>query len=173
MTLTAVKEGVFRAHAPSDSRGRRKRRGEFVPLGSAYAVFAHSQGTLAPAQASVPSLPKDACAELEALPELRVHQDTDGSGRVTLQVSGILDISTVLPFRDTVFTAIGNKPLHLTVDATRLRDMDVAGVSALVTARRVAQLMKVPFTVMPSPSLEALLEDTGILLTAPSNEPLI
>jgi hypothetical protein len=41
-----------------------------------------------------------------------------------------------------------------------------------VTAGRVAQLMKVPFSVSPSPFLKALLEDTGIRLTTAVTDPL-
>jgi anti-anti-sigma regulatory factor len=173
MTLMAVKEGVFRAYAQSDTRGRRKRRGEFVPVGTAYPEVSDVRPS---ARQDVPhvDVPPSAVEDVESdsRSELRVQYRDGGSGSVTLLVSGILDLSTVLPFRDAVFTAIGNRPRRLVVDVAQLGDADVAGISALVTAGRVARLMNVPFFVAPSPSLKSLLEETGICLFDSVSDPM-
>jgi anti-anti-sigma regulatory factor len=157
MTLMAVNEGVFRAQALTDNRGLRKRRGEFLPVTSEHIEF--SAGCS-----------KDGRDEPEA--ELRLQYTDNSPGCLTLVVAGTLNVTTVLPFRDAVFTAIGKKPLNLVIDVTSLRDADISGISSLVTAGRVAQLMKVPFSVSPSPFLKALLEDTGIRLTTAVTDPL-
>ena len=151
MTLMAVNEGVFRAQALTDNRGARKRRGTFLPVSSEHAEL--SSGCS-----------KDGRDAPDT--ELRLQYRDNSPGCLTLVVAGTLDVSTVLPFRDAVFTAIGKKPLNLVIDVTRLLDADISGISSLVTAGRVARLMKVPFSVSPSPFLKALLEDTGICLTS-------
>ena len=167
MTLMTVKDGIFRAFAQSDNRGRRKRRGEFLPIGSPTSEFT---GTRIPVlrdegEAIFPSPSALAVSEPNAVAELRIQQEDNGDFKTTLRISGTLDLATVLPFRDAVFTAIGAKPLLLVVDVSRVRDIDTAGISALVTAGRVAQLMKVPFSVTPSLTLRTLLEETGICRT--------
>ncbi len=151
MTMMAVKEGVFRACLPAENRGVRKRRGELMPIARELPVTSSAHRL---------------DGEIEPEAELRVQYSDGATGRMTLRVSGTLDLSTVLAFRDAVFTAIGKKPLDLFVDVTGLRDADISGISALVTAGRVARLMKVPFAVSPSPFLKPLLEDAGICLTS-------
>ncbi len=163
MTMMAVRDGVFRAHIQSDNRGRRKRRGEFTPVG--IPVLRDDAKVVSPVSAAVRTT-----EETAAPAELRAQYTDNGDGKTTLMVSGTLDLSTVLPFRDAVFTAIGNKPMHLMVDVVRVSTLDVAGISALVTASRVANLMNVPFSVSASPSLKQLLEETGICLNAPGTD---
>jgi anti-anti-sigma factor len=164
----------FRAPAQSDNRGRRKRRGEFMPVGATYAESAGVRVPLLRDESKVVFATASARPTEEAADpaELRVQYTDNGDGKTTLMVSGTLDLSTVLPFRDAVFTAIGQKPIHLVVDVVRVSALDVAGISALVTASRVANLMKVPLSVSPSPSLKALLEETGIRLNVHGTEPL-
>jgi ABC-type transporter Mla MlaB component len=164
MTMMAVKEGVFRAYAPIDNRGRRKRRGEFMPVSTA-STFATARVPVMRDETEITfPTPIARSAELDGVSELRVQYDGNSSGKTTLVMSGTLDLSTVLPFRDAVFTAIGAKPPHLVVDMTRIKNVDVAGISALVTAGRVAKLMKVSFSVLPSSSLKVLMEETRMSL---------
>ena len=172
MTLMTVKDGIFRAFAQSDNRGRRKRRGEFLPVGSPTTEFTGTRIPVLRDEGEVifPSPSARSASDSDAIAELRVQQEDSGDFKTTLRISGTLDLATVLPFRDAVFTAIGAKPLMLVVDVTRVRDIDTAGISALVTAGRVARLMKVPFSVTPSPSLRTLLEETGICRTVSITE---
>lgn len=166
MTSVAVKEGVFRAHAQTDSRGRRKQRGEFLPAGTVSPELPSTRRPISGDTACVvPAFSTAPASESNAPAELHVQVEDNGSEGITLHVSGTLDLSTVLPFRDSVFTAIGNRPPLLVLDITRLNQVDVAGISALVTTGRVARLMNVPFSVSPSPSLKSLLQETGLYRT--------
>ena len=172
MTLMPVKDGIFRAFAQSDNRGRRKRRGEFFPVGVSATEFTGTRIPVLRDEGDVvfPAPSARSISESEGRAELRVRQEDNGDARTTLWISGTLDLATVLPFRDAVFTAIGAKPLALVLDVTRVRDIDTVGIFALVTAGRVARLMKVAFSVTPSPSLRTLLEETGICRTVSITE---
>ena len=100
---------------------------------------------------------------LAAVPEemLLVHEERHGAD-ICLQVYGQLDLVTVIPFRDAVFEAIGEKPKMVRLDLTAARTIDAPGISALVTLARVAQMMKVKFTVQMPQSLEEWTKESGL-----------
>lgn len=166
MTMLMVNEGIYRA-ARRTGRGRRKRRGEFVPVDSLASCTLPSLSGVS----SVPTGRTTSALQSETTPvpagmaELRVSEEHDASGRVALRMRGTLDLATVLPFRDAVFTAIGKRPTSLLLDLTRVENVDIAGISTLVTVGRVARLLHVSFFVAPSASLRATLESTGISRT--------
>lgn len=92
---------------------------------------------------------------------LSVEPVKDGTV-VTLYVRGQLDLNSVLTFRDAVFAAMGDRPEQLTIDISALRDLDSAGVSALVTVARVASLVRTDLRLVPTPRFRSLLVETGL-----------
>lgn len=145
-----VQEGIFRT-TRATGRGRRRRRGEFVPVG---AVLAETETREASEAASSPAA--------DAIAELRVSEEHDDSGLVALRMRGTLELATILPFRDAAFSAIGRRPSGLVLDLKRVETIDDAGIASLVTTVRVARMLNVPFFVAPSPALRDTLEATGI-----------
>jgi|GEM_PF-5536771 Anti-anti-sigma regulatory factor (antagonist of anti-sigma factor) len=79
-----------------------------------------------------------------------------------VRARGELDISTVLPFREAAFAAIGQHPERLVLELSEVREIDSAGITSLVTIVRVAHLVNVPVGIIPSPMLRDLLDTTGL-----------
>ena len=100
---------------------------------------------------------------------LSVSQSWQTDRSLSLTATGRLDVNTVLSFRDTIFSALGERPLHLTLDLRPLEFVEPAGVSTLVTFARVAQMVGVAWNIEPSPDLKVTLEETGLtrLMNAP------
>jgi anti-anti-sigma regulatory factor len=80
-----------------------------------------------------------------------------------------LDLNTVLSFRDSVFTALGERPRKLILDLSPLHMVEATGIATLVTLSRVALLVGVECEIVPSPELSHLFLETGLdrLLAAP------
>jgi anti-anti-sigma factor len=93
---------------------------------------------------------------------LSVERETAVDGTLILHVYGLLDLTTILPFRDALFTALGERPAHIELDLTGIRGFDAAGVSTLTTVMRVAATVRVPIQIVPSPELRDLLEETRL-----------
>ncbi|MBC8103157.1 MAG: STAS domain-containing protein [Cytophagales bacterium] len=167
MTMIMVNDGIFRASPRSDGRGRRKRRGEFLPVHGPLAESGSIRSAASP-ERPTPETPRSAPnpASEGGLSELRLQQERE-KDTLVLRVSGALDLSTILPFRDAVFTAIGQKPGALVIDLTNIQELDIAAISSLVTAGRVAGLMKVPFSIIPSAQFHTLLSETGLRRAVP------
>lgn len=91
-----------------------------------------------------------------------VSRQTDDTGALTLRTHGRLDLNTVLAFRDTMFSALGERPSRLTVDLSDVGLVEASGISSLVTLARVAALVGVPLDVVPSPAFSQTLTDTGL-----------
>jgi anti-anti-sigma factor len=100
---------------------------------------------------------------------LSVSQSWQPDRSLTLTARGRLDINTVLSFRDSVFTALGERPSQLILDLSPLQQVEAAGVATLVTFSRVAQLMGIPWEIQSSPELNVLFQETGLdrLMSAP------
>ena len=121
--------------------------------------------TMERATLELPSLPKVSRRgrppALVSPDQLSVEETRDGCV-VTLLVRGQLDAGSVLTFRDVVFSALGERPERLIVDLSELRDLDGAGISALVTVARVAEHVRTELCLAPSPRFRALLIETGL-----------
>lgn len=93
---------------------------------------------------------------------LSVTQSWASSERLVLTVKGRLDLNTVLSFRDSVFTGLGERPEVLVLDLRPLQLVEATGIATLVTLSRVAQLVGVKCEINASPELEALFQETGL-----------
>jgi anti-anti-sigma factor len=100
---------------------------------------------------------------LAEVPEemLSVQEERRGS-EIVLQVFGQLDLVTVIPFRDAVFEAIGEKPKSVTLDLTGMHTIESQGISALITLSRVAQMMKVKLAVKMPESLQEWVQESRL-----------
>ncbi len=85
-----------------------------------------------------------------------------GDGVILVRVAGDLDISTVLPFRDAAFTAIGSRPPLLLLDLVALGHLDITGLNTLLSIGRVGKLMKVPVRVIPGEKIARLFTATRL-----------
>ena len=95
-------------------------------------------------------------------PQLLSVTRSERLGCLTLHLRGQLDLTTVLTFRDMVFSAMGEGHEALVLDLTDIMVLDSAGISALVTASRVAKMVGRGLRLIPSPRFEALLIETGL-----------
>jgi ABC-type transporter Mla MlaB component len=148
MTLLTATDGVFRTERRT-GRGRRKRRGEFVPAEAAAADVDSSSGF-------------GTSGRPAGFAEIGIAQEPRPGGCVAMRIRGTIDLATVLPFREAVFTVIGSRPTNLVLDLRGIAGVDISGVTAIVAAVRVASLVNVPVRILPSACLHALLSDTCI-----------
>jgi anti-anti-sigma factor len=95
-------------------------------------------------------------------PQLLSATRTERLGYLTLHLCGQLDLTTVLTFRDMVFSAMGEGHEALILDLSEISILDNAGISALVTVNRVAELIGRGLRIIPSPRFESVLNDTGL-----------
>lgn len=93
---------------------------------------------------------------------LSVSRTWTETGELILLVKGRLDLNTVLSFRDSVFSALGEHPKRLLVDLTPVHLIEATGIATLVTLARVAQMVGVPCDFKPSPELAQVFEETGL-----------
>jgi ABC-type transporter Mla MlaB component len=94
--------------------------------------------------------------------EMLSVREEKGEDGIYLSAYGQLDLVTVIPFRDAVFEAIGEKPRYVALDLSEMRTIEAPGISALVTLARVAQMMKVEFTVQMPESLQEWVTESGL-----------
>ena len=93
---------------------------------------------------------------------LCVTQSWTSDGCLVLTANGRLDLNTVLSFRDSVFTGLGERPTKLILDLRPLQVVEAAGIATLVTLSRVAQLVGIPYEIRSSRELESLFIETGL-----------
>jgi anti-anti-sigma factor len=101
-------------------------------------------------------------------PYLKVEpSERNAGGAQIIRLVGDLDLSTVLPFRDAAFTAIGTRPPRLVVDLTDLDRIDITGLNTLLTVVRVGRLVHVPVYINPSERIRAIFTATGLIQRIP------
>jgi anti-anti-sigma factor len=93
---------------------------------------------------------------------LCVTSSWTSDGCLILTANGRLDLNTVLSFRDSVFTGLGERPTKLILDLRPLQVVEAAGIATLVTLSRVAQLVGIPYEIRSSRELESLFVETGL-----------
>ena len=103
-------------------------------------------------------------------PSLAVSTDTFNSLLVISQdniyglyMRGVIDGSTILAFRDAMFTAIGHQPEILRLHLTGITDISDIGVNHLLTTARVAAIMHVKLDVVLVGALKTMMEESGLL----------
>lgn len=103
-------------------------------------------------------------------PSLAVSRDTFYSLLVVsqeniyaLHLRGVIDGSTILAFRDAMFTAIGRQPEMLRLHMTGITDISDIGVNHLLTAARVAAIMHVKLDVIVVGAIKMMMEESGLL----------
>jgi len=82
--------------------------------------------------------------------------------RTTVLVAGELDLSSAKQLRAAVRRVLDTNPAALRLDLSILGFIDSTGLGVLIGARRAAVAANVPFEVVPSPPVRALLERTGL-----------
>jgi anti-anti-sigma factor len=93
---------------------------------------------------------------------LAVTQGWTDDGCLVLTAKGRLDLNTVLSFRDSVFSGLGERPHTLILDLRPLQLVEAAGIATLVTLSRVSQLVGVTCEIRASRELEVLFHETGL-----------
>ena len=86
----------------------------------------------------------------------------DKDGAIVITGKGDLDLSTILPFRDAAFSALGQRPPLLVLDMTHLNRLDITGLNTLLTIGRVARLVHVSIRLIPGERIRTLFTITGL-----------
>jgi len=119
-------------------------------------------------------------------PSLHVSEDAFKSlliasrdGIYELHIRGVIDGTTVLAFREVMFSAIGRQPRILRLMLNDIDDISDVGISNLVTTARVAAMMQVGIEVvaigrvhemMSTSGLLDLIQDPAVRVTSPARE---
>ena len=103
-----------------------------------------------------------------ALPSvLEIREDHCGDA-VVLRLEGVLDTVTVVELRDTAFTAIGARPAEVCLDLNLvLTPLSQLAMETLVTICRVANMVKVRFSVLVPPPLAPDWQNAGLTRLLP------
>jgi anti-anti-sigma regulatory factor len=103
-------------------------------------------------------------------PSLHVSEDTFKSlliasrdGLYELHIRGVIDGTTVLAFREVMFSAIGRQPRILRLMLNEIDDISDVGISNLVTTARVAAMMQVGIEVVATGRVHDILSTSGLL----------
>jgi anti-anti-sigma regulatory factor len=103
-------------------------------------------------------------------PSLQVSEDTFKSlliasrdGLYELHIRGVIDGTTVLAFREVMFSAIGRQPRVLRLMLNEIDDISDVGISNLVTTARVAAMMQVGIEVIATGRVYDMLSTSGLL----------
>lgn len=119
-------------------------------------------------------------------PSLHVSEDAFKSlliasrdGIYELHIRGVIDGTTVLAFREVMFSAIGRRPRILRLMLNDIDDISDVGISNLVTTARVAAMMQVGIEVvaigrahemMSTSGLLDLIQHPAVTVTSPARE---
>ncbi len=103
-------------------------------------------------------------------PSLQVSEDSFKSlliasrdGLYELHIRGVIDGTTVLAFREVMFSAIGRQPRVLRLMLNEIDDISDVGISNLVTTARVAAMMQVGIEVVATGRVHDMLSTSGLL----------
>jgi len=103
-------------------------------------------------------------------PSLHVSEDSFKSlliasqdGIYELHIRGVIDGTTVLAFREVMFSAIGRQPRVLRLMLNDIDDISDVGISNLVTTARVAAMMQVGIEVVAIGRVHDMLSTSGLL----------
>jgi len=103
-------------------------------------------------------------------PSLHVSEETFKSlliasrdGIYELHIRGVIDGTTVLAFREVMFSAIGRQPRVLRLMLNEIIDISDVGISNLVTTARVAAMMQVGIEVVAMGHVQDMLSTSGLL----------
>jgi len=103
-------------------------------------------------------------------PSLHVSEDAFKSlliasrdGIYELHIRGVIDGTTVLAFREVMFSAIGRKPRILRLMLNDIDDISDVGISNLVTTARVAAMMQVGIEVVAIGRVHEMMSTSGLL----------
>lgn len=103
-------------------------------------------------------------------PSLQVSEDAFKSlliasrdGLYELHIRGVIDGTTVLAFREVMFSAIGRQPRVLRLMLNDIDDISDVGISNLVTTARVAAMMQVGIEVVAVGRIYDMLSSSGLL----------
>jgi anti-anti-sigma regulatory factor len=80
-----------------------------------------------------------------------------------LHIRGVIDGTTVLAFREVMFSAIGRQPRVLRLMLSEIDDISDVGISNLVTTARVAAMMQVGIEVVATGRVHDILSSSGLL----------
>ena len=128
---------------------------DYKKLGS-YAVSTPEPAAIKKRRRGRPSLhvPEDAFKSL-----LIASRD----GLYELHIRGVIDGTTVLAFREVMFSAIGRQPRVLRLMLDEIDDISDVGISNLVTTARVAAMMQVGIEVVAAGRVHEILSTSGLL----------
>ncbi len=103
-------------------------------------------------------------------PSLHVSEDAFKSlliasrdGIYELHIRGVIDGTTVLAFREVMFSAIGRQPRILRLMLNDIDDISDVGISNLVTTARVAAMMQVGIEVVAIGRVHEMMATSGLL----------
>ena len=103
-------------------------------------------------------------------PSLHVSEDAFKSlliasrdGIYELHIRGVIDGTTVLAFREVMFSAIGRQPRILRLMLSDIDDISDVGISNLVTTARVAAMMQVGIEVVAIGRVHEMMSTSGLL----------
>ena len=103
-------------------------------------------------------------------PSLHVSEDAFKSlliasrdGIYELHIRGVIDGTTVLAFREVMFSAIGRQPRILRLMLSDIDDISDVGISNLVTTARVAAMMQVGIEVFAIGRVHEMMSTSGLL----------
>ena len=80
-----------------------------------------------------------------------------------LHIRGVIDGTTVLAFREVMFSAIGRQPRILRLMLSDIDDISDVGISNLVTTARVAAMMQVGIEVVAIGRVHEMMSTSGLL----------
>lgn len=117
-----------------------------------------------------PSEPATVRKRRRGRPSLQVSEDSFKSlliasrdGLYELHIRGVIDGTTVLAFREVMFSAIGRQPRVLRLMLNEIDDISDVGISNLVTTARVAAMMQVGIEVVATGRVHDMLSTSGLL----------
>ena len=84
-------------------------------------------------------------------------------GIYELHIRGVIDGTTVLAFREAMFSAIGRQPRILRLMLNDIDDISDVGISNLVTTARVAAMMQVGIEVVAIGRVHEMMSTSGLL----------
>jgi anti-anti-sigma factor len=84
-------------------------------------------------------------------------------GIYELHIRGVIDGTTVLAFREVMFSAIGRQPRILRLMLNDIDDISDVGISNLVTTARVAAMMQVGIEVVAIGRVHEMMSTSGLL----------
>lgn len=103
-------------------------------------------------------------------PSLHVSEDAFKSlliasrdGIYELHIRGVIDGTTVLAFREVMFSAIGRQPRILRLMLNDIDDISDVGINNLVTTARVAAMMQVGIEVVAIGRVHEMMATSGLL----------